>query len=179
MAEGSKTEKATPKKRRDERKKGNVFLSQDAVAVATLLASFMTFWLMAGRIAEELTGFMQLCVSYCASKEAAGTLLRDLMMQGLLLLAKTVLPITLATALAAIVATFAQTRLLVRAKRLLPEGFLQMRTLDTNYEELRNEYFQRRNHRLSEEWVDTFCRWVETLPYAAELICYEGNEERR
>ena len=110
MAEGSKTEKATPKKRRDERKKGNVFLSQDAVAVATLLASFMTFWLMAGRIAEELTGFMQLCVSYCASKEAAGTLLRDLMMQGLLLLAKTVLPITLATALAAIVATFAQTR---------------------------------------------------------------------
>ena len=69
-----------------------------------------------------------------------------------------------------------QSRLLVRAKRLLPEGFLQMRTLDTNYEELRNEYFQRRNHRLSEEWVDTFCRWVESLPYAAELICYEGKE---
>ena len=121
MAEGSKTEKATPKKRRDERKKGNVFLSQDAVAVATLLASFMTFWLMAGRIAEELTGFMQLCVSYCASKEAAGTLLRDLMMQGLLLLAKTVLPITLATALAAIVATFAQTRLLVSGELLRPK----------------------------------------------------------
>ena len=121
MAEGSKTEKATPKKRRDERKKGNVFLSQDAVAVATLLASFMTFWLMAGRIAEELTGFMQLCVSYCASREAAGTLLRDLMMQGLLLLAKTVLPITLATALAAIVATFAQTRLLVSGELLRPK----------------------------------------------------------
>ncbi|MDE6955573.1 MAG: EscU/YscU/HrcU family type III secretion system export apparatus switch protein, partial [Oscillospiraceae bacterium] len=28
MAEGNKTEKATPKKRRDERKKGNVFMSK-------------------------------------------------------------------------------------------------------------------------------------------------------
>ncbi len=66
-------------------------------------------------------------------------------------------------------------RLLLRAKRLLPEGFLQIRTFDTNYAELRNMYFQRRNHRLKEEWVDTFCAWVESLPYAKELICY--NEE--
>ena len=65
-------------------------------------------------------------------------------------------------------------RLLVRAKRLLPEGFLQMRTLDTNYAELRNMYFQRRYHRLKDEWVDTFCEWIKTLPYAEELIMYEG-----
>ena len=66
-------------------------------------------------------------------------------------------------------------RLLVRAKRMLPEGFLQMRTLDTNYAELRNMYFQRRHHRLKEEWIDTFCKWVESLPYAEELIMYEGE----
>ena len=65
-------------------------------------------------------------------------------------------------------------RLLVRAKRMLPEGFEQMRTWDTNYAELRNMYFQRRHHRLQEEWVDTFCKWVESLPYAKELIMYEG-----
>lgn len=65
-------------------------------------------------------------------------------------------------------------RLLVRAKRMLPEGFEQMRTWDTNYAELRNMYFQRRYHRLKEEWVDTFCKWIETLPYAKELIMYEG-----
>lgn len=64
-------------------------------------------------------------------------------------------------------------KLLVRAKRMLPEGFLQMRTLDTNYAELRNMYFQRRNHRLKEEWTDAFCKWVESLPYAKELIMYE------
>ena len=69
----------------------------------------------------------------------------------------------------------AMNRLLVRAKRMLPEGFLQMRTWDTNYAELRNMYFQRRHHRLKEEWIDTFCEWIELLPYAKELIMYEGE----
>ena len=50
---------------------------------------------------------------------------------------------------------------------------LQLRTIDTNYAELRNMYFQRRNHRLKEEWINTFCKWVENLPYADELICFE------
>ncbi len=35
-----KSEKATPKRRSDERKKGNIFQSKDAVSVAVLLASF-------------------------------------------------------------------------------------------------------------------------------------------
>ena len=69
----------------------------------------------------------------------------------------------------------AMNRLLVRAKRMLPEGFLQMRTWDTDYAELRNMHFQRRHHRLKEEWIDTFCKWVESLPYAEELIIYEGE----
>jgi hypothetical protein len=60
--------------------------------------------------------------------------------------------------------------LLLRAKRLLPEGFLQLRTVNTNYAELRNIYHQREHHRLKDEWVDTFCKWVESLPYAKELI---------
>lgn len=64
-------------------------------------------------------------------------------------------------------------RLLLRAKRILPEGFLQLRTWDGNYELIRNMYWQRKNHRLKEEWVDTFCSWVEQLPYATELILYK------
>lgn len=58
---------------------------------------------------------------------------------------------------------------ILRAKRILPEGFLQLRTVNTNYEELANIYHQRKNHRLKEEWVNTFCAWVETLPYFKEL----------
>ena len=70
--------------------------------------------------------------------------------------------------------------ILLRAKRILPESFLQMRTIDTNYAELRNLYFQRRNHRLP-EW-HKICDWIKILPYAEELIMYEGecetNEDR-
>ena len=37
---GEKTEKATPKRKQDERKKGNVFQSREVVVVFSLLASF-------------------------------------------------------------------------------------------------------------------------------------------
>lgn len=60
-------------------------------------------------------------------------------------------------------------QLIARAKRLLPDGFLQKRTFDTNYEELKNIYRQRKNHRLKLEW-GAVCHWIETLPYAKELI---------
>lgn len=55
--------------------------------------------------------------------------------------------------------------------RWLPESWLQTRTITLNYENLRNMYFQRKNHKLT-EWSKTFCDWVELLPYAKELICY-------
>lgn len=61
----------------------------------------------------------------------------------------------------------------IKAKRLLPTSYKQLRTVNTNYAELRNIYFQRKNHRLKEEWQDTFCKWVESLPYAKELILYK------
>lgn len=54
--------------------------------------------------------------------------------------------------------------------RLLPESWLQTRTVTLNYENLRNIYSQRKNHRLS-EWHQ-FCDWIKTLPYAKELILY-------
>ena len=53
--------------------------------------------------------------------------------------------------------------------RLLPVSYLQTRMFDCNYQTLRNIYHQRKNHKLS-EWHE-FCRWVEKLPYAKELIC--------
>lgn len=54
----------------------------------------------------------------------------------------------------------------------LPSSYLQKRTVVTNYAELRNIYFQRRNHKLK-EWHEV-CKWIESLPYAKELICLEG-----
>lgn len=62
--------------------------------------------------------------------------------------------------------------LLHRAKTILPEGFLQTRTIDLNYETLAQMYKWRKNHRLP-EWSEDFMAWIKTLPYAAELIMGE------
>ena len=56
--------------------------------------------------------------------------------------------------------------------RLLPESWLQKRTITMNYENILNMYRQRKNHKLT-EWSKSFCDWVRTLPYAEELICLE------
>ena len=52
--------------------------------------------------------------------------------------------------------------------QLLPSSYNQRRTWDLNYAVLRNIYHARRNHKL-DEW-HTLCDWIETLPYAEELI---------
>ena len=51
---------------------------------------------------------------------------------------------------------------------LLPSAYMQIRTLDLNYETLMNIYRQRRNHKL-DEW-HVFCNWIETLPYMKEFL---------
>lgn len=52
--------------------------------------------------------------------------------------------------------------------QLLPSSYQQMRTCTLNYETLLNIYFARKNHKLV-EW-HTVCAWIETLPYAKDLI---------
>ena len=60
--------------------------------------------------------------------------------------------------------------------RLLPESWLQKRTVTMNYENILNMYRQRKNHKLT-EWSKSFCDWVKTLPYAEELICLDMEVE--
>ena len=57
---------------------------------------------------------------------------------------------------------------LERAKDAIPMGHIQ-KTVDMfSYQTLRRIYIQRRNHRLP-MWKD-FCAWIETLPFADELL---------
>ena len=49
-----------------------------------------------------------------------------------------------------------------------PAGFTLTARMTTNYRCLRNIYMQRKDHRLP-EWR-AFCEWIETLPYAKELL---------
>lgn len=49
-------------------------------------------------------------------------------------------------------------------KAMLPESFLQKRTICLNYEVLATMYHQRKNHRLP-QWSKGFVSWIKTLPY--------------
>lgn len=50
----------------------------------------------------------------------------------------------------------------------VPTGFRLTARMTTNYRQLKTIYQQRKNHRLP-EWRQ-FCKWIETLPHAKELI---------
>ena len=55
--------------------------------------------------------------------------------------------------------------------QLLPSSYNQKRTVQLNYQVLKSIYFARKGHRL-DEW-EILRQWVETLPYAKELICFD------
>ncbi|MFI3253261.1 MAG: flagellar biosynthesis protein FlhB [Eubacteriales bacterium] len=67
MADDDKTEKATPKKRRDARKKGDVLLSKDVVTVASLIAVFGTLWLVAEGMINKVGDFVIFCFGLMSS----------------------------------------------------------------------------------------------------------------
>jgi len=55
--------------------------------------------------------------------------------------------------------------------RILPESWLQTRTITMNYENIINIYKQRKNHKLT-EWSESFCTWAESLPYMSDFLKY-------
>lgn len=55
--------------------------------------------------------------------------------------------------------------------QLLPSSYNQKRTVQLNYQVLKNMYFARRHHKL-DEWRK-FCAWCESLPYFKELCIQE------
>lgn len=119
---GEKTEKATPKKREDERKEGNVFQSKEIVIAVTLLAVFFGFKLLYPLTQKVTVESMQEFFGLIAQKE---TLTTEDMMIFLVSVIKTVAigcgPILLVCCLAAVAATFAQTKGLVNFKSLRPK----------------------------------------------------------
>ena len=57
--------------------------------------------------------------------------------------------------------------------QLLPSSYNQKRTVQLNYQVLKNMYFARKLHKL-DEWRE-FCRWIETLPYFRKIVLEESE----
>ncbi len=120
---GEKTEKATPKKRRDERKKGNVFLSKDAVAVLSICCTFLTLKLLGGFIVEQVNGYFHFCMDYARVPPPGGAsdAFRSLFTSGILTFVKIAGPLMGMAILAAIAGTFFQTKMLIAPEAIKPK----------------------------------------------------------
>lgn len=116
---GEKTEKATPKKRRDQRKEGNVASSKDVVVVVSLLGSFLCLRWLFPFIYEEIQKCMRTFISGVASiSELSMGNLQQIGMKAVEVVAVTVLPLGLIAVALAIIATGVQTKFLFTKKAL-------------------------------------------------------------
>ena len=123
MADSQKTEKATPKRRRDERKKGNIFFSNDAVSVAVLLVGLATLFLTAKSAAAVIQQFFRQCISMAQTQQSLPTAgdLSNLLVAFLWMFVRTAGPLLAATVVAGIAATFFQTKMLISGESLRPK----------------------------------------------------------
>lgn len=118
MANDSKTEKATPKKRKDERKKGHIPLSKDIVTVASLIGIFFSLSLLFPFIYETIRDFMLYCISLVGNVPDVKSYGFQLQEEITFTIIKAAIPILLISIALAVVATGAQTKFLFSGEKL-------------------------------------------------------------
>lgn len=122
MADDSKTEKATPKKRQDERKEGNVFFSADVVTVVCVLGAFYSLKIFFPGIYETVSRFMkELIVMGGGLADTSGDGLNRVLSEFISAFVSAAMPVMLICMVLAIVATGAQTRFLFTGKKFMPK----------------------------------------------------------
>lgn len=122
MAADSKTEKATPKKRRDERKKGHVMMSRDVVIASSLVGVFSALRIFFPFVSQTIGSFMSKYLTLMSSVKGINDhFIRQTTQDFVITFAKTALPILLVAGFIAILATAAQTRLLFSTEAFKPK----------------------------------------------------------
>lgn len=120
---GEKTEKATPKRKQDERKKGNIFLSQEVVTVFTLLAVFYVLKFLMPIIMLTIEDSLSKYISLAShTKGLTPDTVKGYFFDLLFVFAKTALIPLLACGLVASIATMMQTKMLVSFKAVSFKG---------------------------------------------------------
>lgn len=122
MAADSKTEKATPKKRRDERKEGNVFQSTDVVNVVFVLISFYGLKAIFPMLYDTVGGFMKRYIGFAGSVgDISGQTIGKYGTEFIGACVKTVLPFAAICMLVGVVMHGIQTRFLFTSKNFHPK----------------------------------------------------------
>lgn len=119
---GEKTEKATPKKRKDQRKEGNVFQSKDVVTVISLLGSFCCLQLLFPMTYRTLRDCLVQFIGYAGVvRELGQGDMSKLGVQAGMVVVKGALPILLIGCALSIISTGVQTRFLFTSKAFKPK----------------------------------------------------------
>lgn len=119
-----KTEKATPKKRRDERKEGNVFLSKDVVSVVFVFGAFYSLKLLFPGIVESTSAFMVTMVDMAGGAASASVSmgsLQRLSQDFAVTAARCLVPVMLICMMLGILGTGVQTKFLFSKKSMQPK----------------------------------------------------------
>ncbi len=119
-----KTEKATPKKKSDARKKGQVFQSREMSASLILILMIVSMNAFGSILFNQLSGFMKKTFSeYLVNKDAFDTgILAKIFIDGIIVLAKTSLPLLLIAMIAGLLVGYAQVGILFTLETLKPKG---------------------------------------------------------
>lgn len=122
MPADSKTEKATPKKRRDERKEGNIFMSMDVVSVVSVFGTFYSLKFLFPGIYQSSRDFMErLLVIGGGATASTEDQLEAIVPSFLNAFLTAALPIMLISVGLAVIVTGAQTRFLFTSKKFTPK----------------------------------------------------------
>ena len=110
---GEKTEKASEKKREDERKHGHIFQSQDIVTALSMLVFFLLLKAMGSTFTRQITGGMRGLLEGMTTDVSGWASMRVQLVRTVAVAMGVLLPVMLVTVGASIIGTMAQTRMLV------------------------------------------------------------------
>lgn len=122
MAGSEKTEKATPKKRKDERKKGNTFQSKDVVSVVLLFVAFFVLNMLVPFIYQQLKNFYFAQIKKIVTLETLTvSSVNQLFREATIVFFVSVLPVAVVIMIVAIIMSGVQTGFLVTGDALKPK----------------------------------------------------------
>lgn len=121
MAGEEKTEKATPKKREDQRKEGNVLQSKEIVTAASVLGIFASVRLLAGFIMKNLLSYTARVYEQAGTYDVTVDNIYPIIINMMTLFVMAVGPVCAIAMLLGIIPTVAQTRGLFTMKALKPK----------------------------------------------------------
>lgn len=121
--EGEKTEKATPKRKQDARKKGQVLHSREISSALVLLIVFLSMKLLGNYMYSEITAFFRLCMNELAVSFDAWSVSEVLRLLGIVMiqLLKIVGPLFGIALVVGVVANYAQVGSLFTMETLRPK----------------------------------------------------------